>query len=74
METKRYAVYRSSDPGGRPTPFVCHADSAVGSGARFTLWDACRALERVTEREHGRWIQAPKHETAAPERAAGMER
>ena len=194
METKRYAVYRSSGPGDRPTPFVCRADSAVeaigkfeaylhgrklprealdarayrlldeggpdpaeprrspaatgeirpapfklrfhvpearaddarpayypletgsaadaarirfevdgratgelreipgsdgshwivsslepnyhaaGSGARFTLWDACRAVERVTEQEHERWLQAPGHETAAPERAVGMER
>ena len=47
---------------------------AVGSGARFTLRDACRAVERVTEREHERWLEAPERETAAPERAAGMER
>ena len=47
---------------------------AAGSGARFTLWDACRAVECVTEREHERWLQAPGHETAAPERSETMER
>ena len=47
---------------------------AIGTGALLTLREACRAVEGVTERERERWLESPGHETAAPERAAGMER
>ena len=47
---------------------------AIGTCEQLTLRMVCREVERVTEREREQWLQAPGHETAAPERAAGMER